>query len=438
MEKQLIKPAAIEHQKYPLCGLDLVFGFHYVDVVWFLRKDYDIAVLEPALRKTVDCIPVLAGKIIKEDGRFVLDTDGHGVEISFETAAQPAPDHDEMVFPISGYDFFNAVPQIINTDIAEMPLLTVKVTTFSDGIICVGIRHSHALMDGTASHFFTSMWIDHINGIAPTPLSFSRDVVLALANRESPLPSAQSGIAVSNGQLAAPAPQFFQNRFHTLEIGTDFERLLNLAKTKFKGIVSINHLMHALLFKAFGLSSKQPDADTAKANLPYDVRFVKGTELPFSFFGNAVLFRCLELSFSELRAIDLLSLAQRFKLLSQSDMAATSQDIGFYQSQYEQESYNKSGVYTNFSPVPGNGGLYINNMLRLLDDPVDTNFGGRLLRADVVLPREFGVRSAILMPSATRRAVLRLALETQQISAFEKSWPELVSALVEGPIPAAV
>lgn len=46
-----------------------------------------------------------------------------------------------------------------------------------------------------------------------------------------------------------------------------------------------------------------------------------------------------------------------FKQLTQPNLENMTQDIGFYQSQYEQGSYNIKNVYMNFSSAHGYGGL---------------------------------------------------------------------------------
>ena len=431
MQSQFLKSIGVEHQKYPLSGLDLVFGFHYVNTVCFLDKDYDISALEPAMQETINRIPVLAGKIIKENGQLVLDTDGAGVQFSYEVADQPAPEHDERIFPLSGYDFFNPIPQAFNVDISELPLLSIKITTFSDGIKCIGISHNHAIMDGASTYAFLCAWTGYMEGVESKPLIFSRDTVTQLADNTARLPSRTSGIAVVNDQVVLAPPTFFQNPFHTIDINDEYRHLGELIKARSKHAVSINHLIAALIFKAYGLSSAEDDVRLARLNQSYDIRIIKGAELPANFFGNAVLFRCLEMPFGELRSLSILSLVNKIKEAAQSVLENTPQDIGFYQSQYEQGAYNKAGVFTGFPTIMGNGGLYLNNLVHFLSESEWPGFFGRKqIRGDIVLPQLFGVRTAIVSPNRKSGVLLRLALENYQAPAFEKAWSQLVSEVL--------
>lgn len=432
MESRFLKPAKIQHQKYPLSGLDLMFGFHYADTVHFLDKDFDTNALESALIETLNLIPVLAGKIVKNGNQLVLDTDGQGVQFTREGIDQDAFKLEDRELLLSSYELFNPVPSLTNTNITEMPLLTIKVTTFNDGIKIIGVRQSHVVMDGSALHLFMQTWASCLTKTAVKPFIFSRDAISDIAPANVELPSPESGISIVDNQLQPVAPKFFPAKLHSIEIpAMDFDRLREHIHAQRQGI-SINDFMQAMVFKAHGLSSTQDDGETAIANLCYDVRHAAGSKLALNFFGNAVLFRCLKLSFVELRSSELVALAQRIRQLMRPDAETVAQDIGFYQSQYENGNYNKSCVFSNFQSPLWSGGLYINSLLQIPREPIFDH----QLRFDMVLPTSFGVRMAMLVPdlSPARNIVMHVTLEQNQIIPFEKSWSVLFQQALQGSV----
>ena len=298
MQEKNLKLAGVEHSKFELCGLDLMFGFHYTDVVIFLDGGFDIARLEPSLFEVLKKIPVLGGRFSKSNEGIVLDTDGPGLQLTFVNSTQKALPFSESFSPITGYDLFNPGPNLANVPLSQWLLMTIRVTTFSDGVHSIGIRYSHAVLDGTSFFTFLMAWSTVLKGFPIGELQYSRQPLLDFAKLAAAVPSEQSGLQLASGQTEIESPQFFTTEFGVIKNSADtYHQLVNLVKEQFRDVISPNDLMHAMVFKAYALSSQEPDEELARANLAFDIRRVKGSNFPFSYFGNAVLLRTLKLSF---------------------------------------------------------------------------------------------------------------------------------------------
>lgn len=424
LERSFLKIERADKQLLALSGLDLLFGLHYSDTVFFLRPGLDPEVLKSSLVRTSAQIPLLGAQLVLENGQLMFSTDGLGVLFEREIADIAAPPHDDATFPIAGYDFFCQVPQPSSGGNAPWPMLMVKLTTFADGITAIGIRHNHVIMDGTSFFYFLLTWNQNLLGDTGMALEYSRTALTALGHAPDGLPSANAGIPVRDGQLGRRPEQFFDNTFFTCFLaGADCDRIAALIPES--AGVSINQVLNALLFKAFVQASAQPDEAPAFANLPFDIRRIKGMQFPANYFGNAVLLRELASTHGAVRAAGVLELARRFKAVGNPTAADARRDIGFYQQQFERCAFGPNGAYNEFASVLSNGGLYINNMLTLRHQPLDL-FDGAALGSGPVLPPQFGIRLAMLIPNARHDILIRMTLEPNHATRFRDLWPELI------------
>jgi hypothetical protein len=394
-----------------------------------MKKEFDVGRLEGSLLKTIEQIPALAGKLVSENNRILIDTDGVGVSLVFEVADKKAPPSDDTVFPIKGHQFVAQPPDTHHTSMSEWPLLIIKVTTFSDGIHCIGVRHNHALADAASFLAFLTAWNKNLHGASDFVPEFSRDSILALASGSGERPSEKSGITYNDAGLVAKPLVFFETDYATFGMSAaEYEHLQMHAKQQEVDKISVNDLLNAMVFKSYGQSSKQAGTELAIANLTFDIRRVKNSGLPLNIFGNCVLLRTLALSFDELRSESVLRLAKRFKQLCEPDLESVAQDIAFYQAQYESGQYSRHGVFTSFPPIIANGGIYINNTIQkgsLL------NFGGQNIGGGLLIQQPFGLRMALFVSSIHGGVYVRLTLEKEQIDLFQEHWSTLFKQVLQ-------
>jgi hypothetical protein len=425
--EKYLKPTAASHVRFELCGLDLMYGFHYSDIALFMAKEFDIERLEASLLHVVEQIPALGGKLVADDGRILIDTDGPGVLVEYHRSDIETPPHGNEIFPLSGFEFCTPVPDMLNRPASEWPLLRIKITTFADGNHCIGIRHNHALADGGSIVSFLFAWdgaLRHGGSFIP---EFSREKLLALAASDSSVPSAQSGIACIDGQPIKTPAQFFTTELFPIRLAAeDFIALKTLADAATD--VSINDLLNALVFKAYGASAAA--LQTVVANLPFDLRRIKASKMPPNYFGNSVLLRSFAMPAAELRDCDVLALARRFAAFNEPDLQAIAQDIAFYQAEYTAGRYNGRGVYTGFTPLVANGGIYINNMI--IASKFRLNLGGAQIGGGLVVKQPFGLRMVLISSMLHGDVYLQVALEKQQVEGFRRHWNEMVAQLLAG------
>jgi hypothetical protein len=244
------------------------------------------------------------------------------------------------------------------------------------------------------------------------------------------LPSRRSGISEVNRAPTLASLQFFNTEFSALVLkSADCELLLTRLKQSSSTTASLHDLLAALIFKTYAQSSSASADKPALVNLAYDLRRVPRLGMPSHFFGNAVLFRSDAMSFGELRAIDIFELVNWFKVVNTPNADDIAQDIGFFQTQFESAAYNNWGMYSNFTPLLSNGGLFINNMIYRRNKPL--NFGGALRSLSLVLRQPLRIRQVVLSANPkTGDILLRLALEQYQIALFEQHWHALVQSIL--------
>lgn len=428
MSEKYVTPARVEHQKIELTGLDLMYGFFYTDIVIFLEKSFDTTCLESSLSKTIEQIPALGGKLVAKGDRVILDTNGPGVLFEREHSDSPTPPFGDEVFPIVGHDFCTPVPDPRTRPLEELPLVTVKVTTFADGLHCIGVRHNHALADAVGLLSFLFAWDGVLRGNDPQVPYFARDELLALAQGDGASPSQRSGIPCAEGKPKLTPPKFFATEFASVGLSAaQYAQVVAIAKASADDI-TVNDLLNAMIFKVYGESSLQADHDMAMVNLPFDLRRVKEVGLPPNYFGNSVLLRSMQMPFGELRQYDLPALAKLLAEFCRPDLPSIKQDVAFFQSQYQAARFNSHGVYTGFTPCVANGGLYINNTIQ--NRKHQLNFGDAHIGGGLIVKQPFGLRSVLLITMRQGDIYLRVTLEKNQIEAFCRRWSLRVERLL--------
>jgi transferase family protein len=390
-----------------------------------MAKEFDVERLEHSLVQVIEQIPALGGKLIVDEGCILLDTDGLGVLVEYHRSDIETPPHGNEIFPLSGYEFCTPVPDMLNRHASEWPLLTIKITTFADGNHCIGIRHNHALADGGSIVSFLFAWDSALRHGGRFIPEFSREKLLALAASDGSRPSGQSGIACVDGQVIKKPAQFFATELFPIRLAAeDFTALKALAEAA--ADVSVNDLLNALVFKAYGASAVA--LQMMVANLPFDLRRIKASKIPPNYFGNSVLLRSFAMPAAELRDCDVMTLARRFAAFNEPNLQVIAQDIAFYQAEYAAGRYNGRGVYAGFTPLVANGGIYINNMI--IGSKFRLNLGGAQIGGGLIVKQPFGLRMVLISSMLHGDVYLQVALEKQQAEGFRRHWREMVAQLL--------
>ncbi|KAL9226889.1 hypothetical protein vseg_002650 [Gypsophila vaccaria] len=173
--KELVVPAEPTREgKLPLSVLDQVGTVSHTSVLYFYSRPIDeewvdplknklIKTLKDSLSRALVAFYPLAGRLSWiEGGRLELEYSAnanHGAELIQAESSHKISDFGD--FLDSSKTMFRELLSHIDyesTPIEELPLLSVQVTRFACGGICLGLQTSHVLTDGRCAFHFYKEW----------------------------------------------------------------------------------------------------------------------------------------------------------------------------------------------------------------------------------------------------------------------------------------
>lgn len=423
MQKWTLKPLQ-RSGRVELCGMDLIGGAHLFQSLKFLGPGLDRGRFREALAKTVEQHPLLAGRLVKDSQRLFIDLDAPGVSFEYQELDRPCPRYGVDAYPFVLDDLY---PQHqITADVTSAPLYAARLTRFSDGLYAYACNESHLVKDASGGAVIMQDLQKSYAGEPTSPAVFHRGELIANGSGGQAGPSAVSGISMAPIASLDMAKAFITPKLGSVTITPEQrEQLVNAAR---RLGVSFNHLLHALMFRTFALTSPRT-AEPLHANIAIDLRYIKGLNLPQRYLGNAVLQRSLPMSWEEAAESDWSALCKRFADPRLSALDGIAQDIDFYQRCYEQGEYTDTGALTNaLSPVM-NGGFFVNNATTWSYSL--GSLGGLAEWAELILLGSIGIRMGLAFvvdPEGT--IVVRLVLPEQQLARYKSCWRERVASLI--------
>lgn len=160
MTTRLIRATRQHRRRVVVCGVadHLVRPFP-VSLVFFYPKAVDSALLQQALAHVLAEFDVFAGRLIRIEKRLHLDCNNQGVSFS---VAQPATTLSQSLAGLHAGSQRVLVDRIQTEAVIarQLPLLTVKVTSFSCGGMALGISWHHSVGDLASFLQLMKAWSD--------------------------------------------------------------------------------------------------------------------------------------------------------------------------------------------------------------------------------------------------------------------------------------
>ncbi|KAG6644134.1 spermidine hydroxycinnamoyl transferase [Carya illinoinensis] len=162
-----VKPAEpTRNGPLPLSELDQIGTITHVPTIYFYRPplywlsppDAIANTLRDSLRKALVPFYPLAGRLRWIGcGRLELDCNAKGVSL-YVAESEAKLDDIGYSSPSPRYQYLIPSVDYGSVPIHDLPLLLVQLTKFKCGGISLGLRISHAVVDGTSALYFISEW----------------------------------------------------------------------------------------------------------------------------------------------------------------------------------------------------------------------------------------------------------------------------------------
>jgi hypothetical protein len=262
-----------------------------------------------------------------------------------------------------------------------------------------------------------------------------RDRIVALADPAAGTPSANSGLLNRTPSPEEIKDRLFDPRYKILPVTLEQRTaLVALAADHLGTGLSEHSLLHALLLKSFAHACP-PTMTHVAAVLPYDLRLIKGLDMPANYCGNATVQRLLRLPRAAVIDAAYLDLAAKMLEVTKPDPASARQDIGFRHGEYVAGRVTDFGTLTNVQLALARDTIMISNMAQA-SRAMDSPFGGSLLWTDQSINAPLMVRSAWIhaSPSPKPRYRITLVLPEEQVAPFLAAWEMGMAELIRQPV----
>lgn len=173
-------------------NLDLLVPRIHIPTVYFYKPNgssnfFEAHVLKEALSQVLMPFYPLAGRLgTDENGRIEIHCNAKGV--LFIEADETTCVIDDFGDFTPCLEMMHLVPSIdYSLDISSYPLLTVQVTYFKCGGVCLGVFFHHTIADGTSAIHFINSWSEIARGISISITPFVERTLLEA--RVPPVPT---------------------------------------------------------------------------------------------------------------------------------------------------------------------------------------------------------------------------------------------------------
>jgi hypothetical protein len=434
-----IKAAPPRIGRVDLCGLDMT-GCRYFDAVAFFDGSLDVERLRESLTRAVTRYPVLAGTLAREERRLYIDLNGPGVPFHYEEVNVACPPFGPDIAQVNIPQLFAPIaargPQPEDPRPLGKPLVLMKLTRFADGRYALGISTCHMMCDGRGVGRWINDWDRYYSGEEISDSAeFTRDRIVALADPAAGTPSANSGLLNRTVSAEEIRDRLFDPRYTILPVTLEQRTALVALAANHRGAGLSEHaFLHALLLKSFAHACP-PTLTHVAAVLPYDLRLIKGLDMPANYCGNATVQRLLRLPRAAVIDAAYLDLAAKMLEVTKPDPASARQDIGFRHGEYVAGRMTDYGTLTNVQLALARDTIMISNMAQA-SRHMDSPFGGSFVWTDMAINQPLPVRSAWIHASPSRSPGYRitLILPEEQVTPFLAAWEMGMAELSRHPV----
>lgn len=317
LDKRLHAGASAPRQY--LTGIDILHSHVGVPLIYIYKKGFDPAVAERGLIETLKHYPLVAGRIKKDaQGHVYIDGNDAGIDFQVwrcEGNMPPYGLNKPVAKDIKQFYAQLMMPwQVIDKD---TPFLQIRIHQYADGGILMSVRMIHSIFDGTSYYGFMANWSKACLGVAFTPPSFDRSVLIKAGQTDAdttgfeqfyhpPIGKALS-IAVRLGWRAVTDMEtaVFRIPAQVIQNWKDQAKAVLPENAR----ISAGKLIGAYVLKT--LSPLMPPGVPRSVGMAMDMRFISGLPVPRDYFGNALCYTKITYSEQALAHESLFTLAER-------------------------------------------------------------------------------------------------------------------------------
>lgn len=304
---EIVRPAAAG-ALLPLTVLDLISS--HVNWVWlfYFRKAPHIDKLLDSLGMLLERRPIMGAALRGEGSTLWLEEAGSGVRFTAFASEQLPPEAEDRpaLFPDS-----ELLPPEIHVasvmDGTQAPT-SVQLTVFRDGSAVLAVRNVHTF-DGVTAFSLLREWSALYQGLEPPRhLAPGREVIARLAEGHGRKPGAGFYILppanFSMGRTVSAA----KHGYGATQVRLPAAAVRDAVATCKRAVgfsCSSSDILHAMLWKAFAMSTTADPGEIGRVYPTFNLRGVASLNIPEQFDGNAVIERNAKSRLSDLREMTL-------------------------------------------------------------------------------------------------------------------------------------
>jgi hypothetical protein len=351
LEQAFIKARSTPDDFIPLSAVDLLIGNFYTEHVFFFRKYPNIVKLKDSLQVALEHFPAFGGSIIRHKNQFLIYRNNVGAQLKVCKSTQDCPVIGEPITDDSPLlDEGRSIDYMLDR---AQPLSYFRVTLFPNDLWTLTGRTVHSLGDGITQNKFLLCWAAAYNNKPlPATNAFSRKRMATMGSAPGYKPSDQLKIFPRPNFDIAEKTRENINTFSSINIEiskAQIDYTVASYREGLSGAISSSDIIHALGWKAYAMTQDFDPDDACTLYTAYDMRRVKGLELPDDYEGYATTQRSASLSFGKLRSVAVPQVAVAYstqvKPVTKGEMYA---NIAFLNREYALGNIDTDGHYTGF------------------------------------------------------------------------------------------
>lgn len=371
LEQTIVRGSRYPDDLIELTGLDLLTSHAHVHGLYCFDTLPDVARLKQTLSAALDRHPTFASTTVVRGQRTFFCRNNNGVRFAVFRSDQALDGEPPATLSLESCTWADKDPHTSRHP--DPPSTTsFRIILFTNNRWILAVRNVHSLGDGTAFSQLLRCWAHLYQGRLPPPGgTYPRRHVAALRSQGGQKPSSRFAIL--------PTPNFsilHRRRTNQAKAGTvlvhlpmqELRALLHFGREQAQGMLTSSDLLHALVWKAFGLASDLADDEDSQLYSVFDLRRIAELGIPETYIGNAVIERRATLPFAALRTLPLTDIALHFRQSTKPLQARDiRRDIAFLQREYETGRIDERGTFTHFvrssmvDCLLGTG-LYVNDL----------------------------------------------------------------------------
>jgi len=403
LELSIVKAWEPRNEYIPLSPLDIYLGHYATGGVHFFTEVPDTERMKQALAVALGRHPSFGACMVRESNNIALYCGEPGTKFSVYRSAANCPDFwssHSLIEP----ELLAETNSASYTFNCGEPISHFRLVIFKDRGCALVIQHVHSQADGAAVIHFLQTWSKAYRGQLLAPhTAYSRAQILRLATASGLKPSAKLNIVsmdrdtpVRDSRRDSGEPR--DGGAIRIDVAqATLDAALRNCRLASRARLTVSDMLHALIWKCFGLSQNCAAEQSNQLYTLFDLRGIKALGIPQDYEGSAVLGRFAAATYGDIRALELPLLAALFRQQVKPLTAAEAcEDISYLASEYASGRINENGNYSNFvigawRDCRDERGLVVNDLCTLAN--ADIAFEDRSARIETLVSNEVNMVS---------------------------------------------